>query len=76
VSDADRTVCFCFGHTVADVAAGARADGSNVVVESITDACRRGLGRCAQTNPSGRCCLGEIRALVNAPARSCCEGKS
>jgi hypothetical protein len=70
--DPERIVCFCFGHTAADVAAGGRSDGSNAVVESITDACRRGLGRCAQTNPSGRCCLGEIRALVAAPVRHCC----
>jgi hypothetical protein len=74
--DANRTVCFCFGHTAADILAGVRADGTNAIVESITDACRRGLGRCEQQNPSGKCCLGEVRAIAAMPARACCQPQS
>jgi hypothetical protein len=70
--NANRTVCFCFSHTAADILAGARADGSNAIVDSITDACRRGLGRCEQQNPSGKCCLGDVRALAGTAARKCC----
>jgi hypothetical protein len=80
--DPKATLCFCFGYSVADVRAATDAEGNNAVVADITDKCRRGLGRCAQTSPSGRCCLARVRAAakVRAPAGEaepapCCEGK-
>jgi hypothetical protein len=59
-----RPVCYCFEHSVADVLAATRPDGSNVVVDEITEACRSRLDRCEETNPQGRCCLGNIRSLL------------
>jgi hypothetical protein len=59
----DRPVCYCFGFSVADVRAGRRADGQNTVAAAITQRCRRGEDRCAQTNPQGACCLGNVRGI-------------
>jgi hypothetical protein len=65
-------VCFCFHHSVADIEAANRDDGTNAIVESITAKCRAGLDRCAQTNPEGRCCLGKVRAVAkSAEAKPC-----
>lgn len=65
-TDSRRIVCFCFGHSEAALLAATREDGSNRIEDEIRDACRRGLDRCATTNPAGRCCLGAVRKLVRA----------
>lgn len=67
-----RPVCYCFGHSVGDVLAASRPDGSNAIVEAIRDACRRGEDRCEKTNPRGRCCLGNIGAVLGTA--STCGG--
>ncbi len=64
----DRLVCYCFDHSVRDVRAATRADATNAIVEEIMQACRRGLDRCEKTNPQGRCCLGNVRALLRPAA--------
>lgn len=72
-----RPVCYCFGYSVADVLDAVRDDGSNRIVDEITDACRRGLDRCEETNPQGRCCLGNVRGLTRGSTTSvCCGGCS
>lgn len=79
-SDLSRLVCYCFEHSVAEVLAASRSDESNEVVDSIMAACRAGLDRCEETNPQGRCCLGNVRAVAKAEvgvgSESCpsCEG--
>jgi len=71
----ERPVCYCFEHSVEDVLAAARPDDSNAIVDEIMEACRKGLDRCEETNPQGRCCLGNIRGLLRVePTRSCCGG--
>ncbi len=73
-TDDTRPVCYCFGHTVADVVDASGTDGSNRIVDEITGACRRGLDRCEESNPQGRCCLGNVRGLVRGTAApDCCE---
>ena len=74
--DPSRPVCYCFGHSVADVLAAETEDGGNRVVEAITLACRGGQDRCEETNPQGRCCLANVRGLVRraAPSSGCCGG--
>jgi hypothetical protein len=63
-TNVSRPVCYCFGHSVADVLDANADDGSNRIVEEITAACRRGLDRCEHENPQGRCCLGNVRQLL------------
>ena len=72
--DPTRLVCYCFSHSVADVRAAQRESG-NAIVASITAACRQGQDRCDQTNPQGRCCLANVRAVagsVRGGEPSCC----
>lgn len=72
-SSPSRPVCYCFNHSVAEVIAAGRAGRPNSIVEAITDACRRGLDRCEETNPQGRCCLANVRRVAKATG-ACCSG--
>lgn len=67
-TDPSETLCFCFGHDRRAILAASDGRGGNAIVDSITAACRAGRSRCAELNPSGRCCLGEIRAVVREAA--------
>ncbi len=76
-ADTARPVCYCFEHSVADVFGANGTDGSNRVVDEIMAACRLGLDRCEETNPQGRCCLGNVRGLLRVKAEpECCGGCS
>ncbi len=76
-TDPQRPVCYCFKHSVSEVLAAARPDGSNAIVDEITKACRQGLDRCEQSNPQGRCCLGNVRGLMrvegDVPSCGACQ---
>ena len=60
-------VCFCFAHTrqgiVDDVAAH---DGASSIEAEIRSAVRDGHCSCEHLNPTRRCCLGEVHAIVRA----------
>ena len=72
-TDPARPVCYCFGYSVQDVLAAEDVTGSdNTVIAAITKACRQGLDRCAETNPEGRCCLGNVRAVAKRGSLSDC----
>lgn len=64
--DPERLVCFCFGHTVAEVEADLREHGNSSIQESIKTACKEGRDDCERKNPQGRCCLGNVGAVVKA----------
>lgn len=49
----DGLVCYCFGHSAADIAADARRHGRSVILENILAAKRAGGCRCAETSPRG-----------------------
>jgi hypothetical protein len=71
-----RPVCYCFEHSVEDLLAATEADGSNAIVDEIMEACRKGLDRCEEANPQGRCCLGNVRGLLRATRDGGCGGCS
>jgi hypothetical protein len=76
--DAARWVCFCFAHRVAAVRADARGESGPTLAAAIGARCARGEADCKQKNPSGRCCLGNVSAVVRAagvvPTReACCD---
>jgi len=52
-------VCFCFDHTRAAIEAAPQA-----IEQDIVARCRRGESNCKELNPSGRCCLGDVRKLT------------
>ena len=61
---APRPICYCFDHTVEQIEDEVARTGDSTIPAQITAKCGAGLDRCAQTNPSGHCCLGDVRAAV------------
>ena len=57
-TDPQRLVCYCFQHTALDLLDKPELE------SQIADACRAGRDRCAECNPQGRCCLGNVRVLL------------
>lgn len=63
-SSPERTVCYCFDHTVAEIEAEVAATGSSRIPDEIGAKCKQGLDRCEETNPQGSCCLGNVRQVL------------
>ncbi len=57
-------LCYCFGHTRASVEEEIVATGRTTVIESISEEIRAGRCACEVKNPSGRCCLPEVKVAV------------
>jgi len=64
--EAPRPLCYCFGHTAESIAAEIEHTGGSTVVASVAARVKAGECSCETTNPSGRCCLGELRREVGA----------
>ena len=65
-TSAPRPVCYCFNHTVEDIADEVAKTGTSKIPDEITQKCRQGLDRCEETNPQGACCLGNVRQALKA----------
>lgn len=70
-------LCYCFGFTRADVRREMAETGDSSIPDRIEAEVRAGRCACERKNPSGACCLGEVRNAVrearaapggNAPA--------
>lgn len=57
-------VCYCFGYTEENIAREIDETGESTVVEWITERVRAGDCACEYKNPTGRCCLGDVREAV------------
>ena len=57
--------CYCFDITVGEV-----ADAGTEAISRIREGIRGGACRCAERNPSGKCCLGDVYRLVAKSDRS------
>ncbi|MEP7356642.1 MAG: (2Fe-2S)-binding protein, partial [Anaerolineales bacterium] len=69
--DPSILICYCFGYRVADVLAEWEREGVTTVIERIQAGIQAGQCACDIRNPQGRCCLGNVRELVDrlaAPA--------
>lgn len=80
--DPQRLVCFCFGHSVAELEADVAANKTSTIQASIKDECKAGRDDCQRKNPQGRCCLGNVGQVVKqatpvAPqsASSCADAR-
>lgn len=62
--DPQRLVCFCFGHSVAELEADVAANKASTIQASIKDECKAGRDDCQRKNPQGRCCLGNVGQVV------------
>lgn len=55
-------VCYCFLHPRSEIESELRHDGTSTLVDRIAVKVKAGECACEVRNPSGRCCLGEVRA--------------
>ena len=54
-------LCYCFNHTLADIRREVQETGSSTVADRIAAEIRADKCECEVKNPSGACCLGEVR---------------
>jgi Zinc binding domain len=64
----DRTVCYCFAISEADVRREIRETGRSATARRITAHLKAGRCACEIKNPQGSCCLGNVVAVVKALA--------
>ncbi len=57
-------VCYCFGHTKGSIRGEIEATGRTSVEKKIRAEIKAGNCLCEKTNPSGACCLGDVRAAI------------
>jgi len=56
--------CYCFGYLETQIAEEVRASGTSSTVASVEDQVRAGNCACEVRNPSGKCCLKDLKAVV------------
>lgn len=56
----DRPLCYCFGHSVANIKEEFRAKGHSDALRDIRAKMKDPGCRCETENPSGACCLGNV----------------
>jgi copper chaperone CopZ len=71
-----RLVCFCFEHSVEAVERDVDNNGVSAIEASIRAACSQGLDDCKRRNPQGRCCLGNVRAVLKGTSAPGFAGES
>jgi hypothetical protein len=65
--DKPTPVCFCFSHTVDDLAADLAAnDGVSTTKVAIKTAVAEGFCACEHLNPSQKCCLADVHRALKA----------
>lgn len=57
-------LCYCFGFDERDARREIRATGQCSIPQRVAALVRRGMCACAERNPSGMCCLGEVNRVV------------
>jgi hypothetical protein len=58
------TLCYCFGFDERDVREEISETGQCSIPQRIGALIRRGMCACVERNPSGKCCLGEVKRAV------------
>lgn len=63
--EGERTVCYCFGITDADLRREIAETGLSTAARRIGALVRADRCACEVRNPQGKCCLGNIAAVLN-----------
>ena len=63
-NSSDAVVCYCFLYRRSDIENEVRATGRTTVPDRIAAEVKAGNCACEVRNPTGRCCLGEVLAVV------------
>ena len=69
----DVPLCYCFGHTRRSILAETRRTGRSTTSARIAADIRAGRCACDLKNPSGRCCLGDVRAYQKHAAKAAAD---
>lgn len=69
-SGLDVPLCYCFGHTRRSIAKEIATTGNSSASQVITREIKAGHCACEVKNPSGRCCLGDVRAYEKRAPQS------
>ena len=56
-------VCYCFKHTVGEVA-NSSPENQDAIVKNINTGIKAGQCACDLRNPQGSCCLGNVRRII------------
>jgi hypothetical protein len=64
-NDPPHPVCYCFGYTEENIADEIEETGKSTVVEWITERVQADECACEYKNPTGQCCLGDVREAVD-----------
>ncbi len=65
----DVPACYCFNWTRARIADTVASGESHYITDSITRHIKAGRCGCEVNNPQGSCCLGNVRAAIDAVKR-------
>lgn len=57
-------LCYCFGYDEADARGEISSTGRSTISQRISALIRQGMCACAERNPSGACCLGEVNRAI------------
>ena len=57
-------VCYCFLYRRQDIEDELRADGDTTIFERISAEVKAGNCACEVRNPSGDCCLGDVKKAI------------
>lgn len=57
-------LCYCFGFDEADARGEISSTGRSTIPQRISALIRQGMCACAERNPSGACCLGEVNRAI------------
>ena len=61
-------VCYCWGFTAREIVEDLARQGRSTVRAFIMERVKAGQCSCERTNPSGRCCLGEVGRVLTRRA--------
>ena len=57
-------LCYCFGFEEADARSEISSTGRSTIPQRISALIRQGMCACAERNPAGACCLGEVNRAI------------
>jgi hypothetical protein len=57
-------LCYCFGLDEADARGEISSTGRSTIPQRISALIKQGMCACAERNPSGACCLGEVNRAI------------
>lgn len=65
-----RPICYCFGFIEGDVRSEIELTGRSAIPTTISRLIKQGMCACEVRNPSGACCLGEVKKVVERFTKS------